>query len=116
MLAFFPLPPCGGGSGWGDGAARCLPARTSKMDFDLSDEQRLLKDAVTSLIEKEYTFEQRKAYAKEPLGYSEARWAQYAELALLRLPFAEELGGIGGTPVETMIVMEAFGRGLVIET
>src|SRR5260221_11298261 len=85
------------------------------MDFDLSDEQRLLKDAVTSLIEKEYTFEQRKAYAKEPLGYSEARWAQYAELGLLGLPFAEELGGIGGTPVETMIVMEAFGRGLVLE-
>jgi pimeloyl-CoA dehydrogenase small subunit len=85
------------------------------MDFDLSDEQRLLKDSVTSLIDKEYTFEQRKAYAKEPLGYSEARWAQYAELGLLGLPFAEELGGIGGTPVETMIVMEAFGRGLVLE-
>src|SRR5260221_7583061 len=85
------------------------------MDFDLSDEQRLLKDAVTSLIDKEYPFEQRKAYAKEPLGYSEARWAQYAELGLLGLPFAEELGGIGGTPVETMIVMESFGRGLVLE-
>jgi pimeloyl-CoA dehydrogenase small subunit len=85
------------------------------MDFDLSDEQRLLKDSVTSLIEKEYAFEQRKTYAREALGYSEARWAQFAELGLLGLPFAEELGGIGGTPVETMIVMEAFGRGLVLE-
>ena len=85
------------------------------MDFDLSDEQRLLKESVTSLIEKEYAFERRKAYAREAPGYSEARWAQYAELGLLGLPFAEELGGVGGTPVETMIVMEAFGRGLVLE-
>jgi pimeloyl-CoA dehydrogenase small subunit len=85
------------------------------MDFDLSDEQRLLKDSVGGLIEKEYKFEQRKAYATEPLGYSEARWAQFAELGLLALPFAEARGGIGGTPVETMIVMEAFGRGLVLE-
>jgi pimeloyl-CoA dehydrogenase small subunit len=85
------------------------------MDFDLSDEQRLLKDQVTSLIEKEYGFEQRKTYAREPLGYSAARWAQFAELGLLALPFAEAQGGIGGTPVETMIVMEAFGRGLVLE-
>jgi pimeloyl-CoA dehydrogenase small subunit len=85
------------------------------MDFDLSDEQRLLKDQVGGLIEKEYGFEQRKAYAKEPSGYSQARWAQFAELGLLALPFAEAQGGIGGTPVETMIVMEAFGRGLVLE-
>ncbi len=85
------------------------------MDFDLSDEQRLLKDSVTRLIADAYDFEQRKAYAKEPLGYSAARWAQYAELGLLGLPFAEGEGGIGGTPVETMIVMEAFGRGLVLE-
>jgi pimeloyl-CoA dehydrogenase small subunit len=85
------------------------------MDFDLSDEQRLLKDSVSGLIEKEYGFEQRKAYAQEPLGYSQARWAQFAELGLLALPFAEAQGGIGATPVETMIVMEAFGRGLVLE-
>src|SRR6266568_4264482 len=88
---------------------------SSRMDFDLSDEQRLLKDSVTRLIADAYDFEQRKAYAKEPLGYSAARWAQYAELGLLGLPFAEGEGGIGGTPVETMIVMEAFGRGLVLE-
>ncbi len=85
------------------------------MDFDLSDEQRLLKDQVSGLIAKEYSFEQRRAYAREPLGYSAMRWAQFAELGLLALPFAEAQGGIGGTPVETMIVMEAFGRGLVLE-
>jgi pimeloyl-CoA dehydrogenase small subunit len=85
------------------------------MDFDLTEEQRLLQESVGKLIADEYDFEKRKAYAKEPAGYSEARWAQYAELGLLGLPFAESLGGSGGTPVETMIVMEAFGRGLVLE-
>ncbi len=85
------------------------------MDFDLTEEQRLLQESVGKLIADEYDFEKRKAYAKEPAGYSDARWAQYAELGLLGLPFPERLGGSGGTPVETMIVMEAFGRGLVLE-
>ncbi len=85
------------------------------MDFDLTEEQRLLQESVGKLIADAYGFEQRKAYAKEPAGYSAARWAQFAEMGLLGLPFAESLGGSGGTPVETMIVMEAFGRGLVLE-
>jgi pimeloyl-CoA dehydrogenase small subunit len=85
------------------------------MDFDLSDEQRLLQDSVTRLIAEEYGFERRRLYAAEPAGFSAARWAQYAELGLLGLPFADELGGSGGSAVETMIVMEAFGRGLVLE-
>jgi pimeloyl-CoA dehydrogenase small subunit len=85
------------------------------MDFDLTEEQRLLQESVGKLIADAYDFEKRKAYAKEPMGYSAERWAHYAELGLLGLPFPERLGGSGGTPVETMIVMEAFGRGLVLE-
>ena len=85
------------------------------MDFDLSEEQRLLQESVGKLIADEYDFEQRKAYAKEPTGFSLARWAQFAELGLLGIPFPESLGGSGGSAVETMIVMEAFGRGLVLE-
>jgi pimeloyl-CoA dehydrogenase small subunit len=85
------------------------------MDFDLNDEQRLLKDSVDRLIAERYDFEQRKGYATHPQGYDPKLWAQYAELGLLALPFAEADGGIGGGPVETMIVMEAFGRGLVLE-
>ena len=85
------------------------------MDFDLTEEQRLLQESVGKLIADEYDFEKRKAYAKEPVGYSSERWAHYAELGLLGLPFPEHLGGSGGTPVETMIVTEAFGRGLVLE-
>jgi len=85
------------------------------MDFDLSDEQRLLKDSVDRLIADQYQFEQRKKYLTEPDGWSRDAWKQYAELGLLGLPFAEQLGGFGGGPIETMIVMEAFGRGLVLE-
>jgi pimeloyl-CoA dehydrogenase small subunit len=85
------------------------------MDFDLTDEQRLLKDSVDRLIADQYQFEQRKKYMAEPDGWSRAVWQQYAEIGLLGLPFAEAHGGFGGGPVETMIVMEAFGSGLVLE-
>jgi pimeloyl-CoA dehydrogenase small subunit len=85
------------------------------MDFDLTDEQRLLKDSVDRLVADQYQFEQRKKYMAEPDGWSATVWQQYAELGLLGLPFAEAYGGFGGGPIETMIVMEAFGRGLVLE-
>ena len=85
------------------------------MDFDLTDEQRLLKDSVERVMADRYDFERRKHYQRTPEGYSRELWAQYAELGLLALPFAEEEGGIGGGPVDTMIVMEAFGRALALE-
>ncbi len=85
------------------------------MDFDLTEEQRLLKDSVDRLIADRYDFETRKKFMAEPDGWSRELWSQYAELGLLGLPFEERHGGFGGGPVETMIVMEAFGRGLVLE-
>jgi pimeloyl-CoA dehydrogenase small subunit len=85
------------------------------MDFELSEEQRLLQESVGRLLPDRYGFEQRTAYMKEPGGFSRAMWKQYADLGLLALPFAEEDGGIGGGPVDIMIVMEAMGRALVLE-
>jgi pimeloyl-CoA dehydrogenase small subunit len=85
------------------------------MDFSLSDEQRLLKDSVDRLMADRYAFDQRKAYFKEAGGWSAALWSQYAELGLLGLPFAEEYGGFGGGAVDVMLVMEAFGRALILE-
>jgi pimeloyl-CoA dehydrogenase small subunit len=85
------------------------------MDFDLTEDQRLLKESVDRLIADQYSFAQRKGYAAEAPGWSAKMWAQYAEMGLLGLPFEETLGGFGGGPVETMIVMETFGRGLVLE-
>ena len=85
------------------------------MDFDLNDDQRLLKDSVDRLIADKYGFDHRRGFMAEPGGWSRTMWAQFAELGLLGLPFSEELGGFGGGPVESMIVAEAFGRGLVVE-
>jgi pimeloyl-CoA dehydrogenase small subunit len=85
------------------------------MDFDLSDEQRLLKESVDRLILDQYQFQQRKQYMAEPAGFSAAMWQRLADQGLLGLPFPEEFGGFGGGSVETMIVAEAFGRGLVVE-
>jgi pimeloyl-CoA dehydrogenase small subunit len=85
------------------------------MDFDFTEEQRLLKESVDRFISDRYDFEQRKTFAKNDTGYARENWSQFAELGLLAIPFAEEHGGFGGGPIETMIVMEAFGRGLVLE-
>jgi pimeloyl-CoA dehydrogenase small subunit len=85
------------------------------MDFALNDEQRLLRESTERLLGEHYDFEARKRYAREANGFSEELWRRYAELGLLALPFAESDGGIGAGPVETMIVMEAFGRVLALE-
>jgi pimeloyl-CoA dehydrogenase small subunit len=85
------------------------------MDFELSDEQRLLKDSVERLLGDHYEFEARKTYMEAPEGFSRELWGKYAELGLLGLPFEERFGGFGGGPVETMIVAEAFGRVLALE-
>jgi pimeloyl-CoA dehydrogenase small subunit len=85
------------------------------MDFDFTEEQRLLDETVRRLVKDEYEFEMRKKYRASPPGFSKELWARYAEIGLLGLPFPESEGGFGGSAVETMIVMENFGRGLVLE-
>ncbi|MBC8130539.1 MAG: acyl-CoA dehydrogenase family protein [Rhizobiaceae bacterium] len=85
------------------------------MDFDLSDDQRAIKDSVDRLVRERYTFDARKRHRAEEKGWSDAVWAEFAELGILAVPFSEDEGGLGGGAVETMIVMEAFGRGLVVE-
>src|SRR5215813_13423727 len=85
------------------------------MDFELTDEQRLLRESVDRLLADHYAFAQRRGYLAEPEGWSTALWSRYAEQGLLGLPFAEEYGGFGGGPIEVMLVMEAFGRVLALE-
>jgi pimeloyl-CoA dehydrogenase small subunit len=85
------------------------------MNFDLTEEQQLLKDSVTRLLADRYGFENRKAFQASPDGWSRDLWRQYAELGLLGVPFSEADGGFGGGPVETMLIMEAFGRALALE-
>jgi pimeloyl-CoA dehydrogenase small subunit len=85
------------------------------MNFELSEEQTMLKDTVERLMSRDYSFQQRQAYAGEADGWSRALWARYAELGLLALPFDAEHGGLDYGPVEMMIVQEAMGRALVLE-
>jgi pimeloyl-CoA dehydrogenase small subunit len=86
------------------------------MDFDLNGEQRQLKDSIERLLADSYgDLAQRQAYQKEPKGYSERLWRQYADLGLLAAPFAEAHGGLGQGLTETMIIAEAFGGALSID-
>jgi pimeloyl-CoA dehydrogenase small subunit len=85
------------------------------MDFEPSDDQRLLVESVTRMLADNYSFAQRKGYMAQPAGYSPEMWSKFAELGLLGVPFAEEYGGYGGGTQEVMLVMQAFGRALVVE-
>lgn len=85
------------------------------MDFDLSDEQKLIADNVARLMKDKYGFEQRKVYGAATNGFGEELWRQYADLGLLGAPFSEEDGGYGGGAVEIMLTQEAFGRALTLE-
>src|SRR6478672_10175871 len=85
------------------------------MDFEFTDEQRLLRDSVDRLLTDHYGFAQRRGYLADPEGWSTGLWSRYAEQGLLGLPFAEEYGGFGGGALEIMLVMEAFGRVLALE-
>ena len=85
------------------------------MDFEYSEDQVLLKESVDRFVQNDYGFERRRKLVETDEGFAAENWAKFAELGWLGMPFPEEFGGFGGTPVETMIVMEAFGSGIVVE-
>lgn len=85
------------------------------MNFDLSDDQRLLKDSIDRLIADRYQLDQRAAWMAEPQGWSAMIWQEMVDMGLTMMPFPEAVGGLGLGSVELMIVGEAFGRGLVVE-
>jgi alkylation response protein AidB-like acyl-CoA dehydrogenase len=85
------------------------------MDLTLSDEQRLLRESADRFVSETYTADHRRRTANDPLGFSAAIWKQFADLGWLALPIPEAHGGLGGGSIETGILMEAFGRGLVSE-
>lgn len=85
------------------------------MNFNLSEEQNLLKDSVTKFVLNDYDYETRTKHTQMEAGFDPNTWNTFAELGWLCVPFSEEDGGIGGGPIETMIMMEEFGKGLVVE-
>jgi alkylation response protein AidB-like acyl-CoA dehydrogenase len=85
------------------------------MNFDLTEEQQMLRDSVARYVQDEYDFDTRRALADSEDGFSREKWRVFAELGWLSVPFGEEHGGFGGGAVDTMVMMEQFGRGLVLE-
>ena len=85
------------------------------MDFEYSDEQRLLSETLRKFLNTGYTFDAREKLMKTTPGYSEDVWAALAEMGILGVPFDADLGGFGGTTVDMMVVMEALGEALVVE-
>jgi pimeloyl-CoA dehydrogenase small subunit len=85
------------------------------MDFELSNEQQLLKDSADRLIADRYDMQARNRILESDGGWSREIWSTLAELGFLGLPFSGADGGFDGGPVEQMLVLEAFGRGLLVE-
>ncbi|MDX1482525.1 MAG: acyl-CoA dehydrogenase family protein [Woeseiaceae bacterium] len=85
------------------------------MDFSLTDEQAMLADSIGRYIDDNYDFDARMKIVESDRDFSADHWRAFAEMGWTALPFAEADGGFDGGAIETMLVMEAFGRGLVVE-
>ena len=85
------------------------------MNFDLSEEQQLLKDSVDRFVSDNYDLDTRQKLSKNEAGFSDTYWQTMAELGWLGVTVPEAYGGFGGNQADTMVLMEAFGKGLVLE-
>ena len=85
------------------------------MDFTFNEEQSLIQDQVDQFVQKEYDWETRQSLSNSDLGFGDNNWQKFAELGWLGISVSEESGGFGGSAIESMLIMEAFGKGLVVE-
>lgn len=85
------------------------------MDFSVTEEQTMLADSVARFIDNDYDFETRQRLAASEAGFSPEFWQMFADLGWTAVLFGEEDGGLSGGPVEMTLLMEQFGRGLVVE-
>ncbi len=85
------------------------------MDFSFNEEQALLEESVARFIQNDYAFDDRQKAIKSEDGFDRSNWQTFAELGWLGVPFAEADGGFAGGAVESMLLLEQFGRGLVVE-
>ena len=85
------------------------------MDFSYTEEQTLLRNSVSKYLADKYTFDSWRKFTRNDLGRDPSHWAQFAELGLLAAPLPEAFGGLGGGAVDAQIVMEEFGKALVVE-
>jgi alkylation response protein AidB-like acyl-CoA dehydrogenase len=85
------------------------------MDIQFTEEQEMLRSSVQRLLRDQYDFDARRKILASEDGFSRKHWAGFAELGLLAAPFSEDVGGLGGGQLSTMIIMQEFGRHLVVE-
>lgn len=85
------------------------------MDFNPSEEQRMLSDSIARFVQDRYDLERRKAYLQHAGSFCSENWRMLAELGITALVFPDELGGFDGTPADVAVVMEQLGKGLVVE-
>jgi alkylation response protein AidB-like acyl-CoA dehydrogenase len=85
------------------------------VDFNFSEEQDMVRDGLSRMVRETYGWETRNEAIASKAGWRPEVWAQLAELGILGMPFGEDVGGFGGGAVDSMIVMEEFGKGLVVE-
>ncbi|MCR6643776.1 MAG: acyl-CoA dehydrogenase family protein [Terricaulis sp.] len=84
------------------------------MNFDYTEEQSMLRDSIAKWAAGQYDFEKRREALKSEDGWKK-NWATFAELGLLAAPLPEDAGGLGGGPIDIAVVMEEFGKALVVE-
>jgi alkylation response protein AidB-like acyl-CoA dehydrogenase len=85
------------------------------MDFSLSEVQSMLTDSIEKFVANDYDFETRQKYAASDSGFSTEVWRTFAELGWTAVPFREDDGGLNGGPIDTMVMMQLFGRALIVE-
>ena len=85
------------------------------MDLQLNEQQVLISETANKYINDNYSFEFRNKLIQNQDSYSKKIWRDFAEMGWLGLPFKEEDGGFSGNAIDIMVLMEAFGKGLVIE-
>ena len=85
------------------------------MNFDLTEEQQMIRDSIARFVQDDYDWDTRRAIASSDSGMSDKAWSTFAELGWLSIPFSEEDGGFGGNIVDTMVIMEEIGKGLIVE-
>src|SRR5258707_5473911 len=90
-------------------------ATRRQVDIQFTDEQELLRDSLQRLLRDQYDFDTRRKIIATEEGWSRRHWAAFAELGLLAAPFPEDFGGLGAGPLASMIIMQEFGRNLVVE-
>ena len=85
------------------------------MNFELSEEQKMIQQSVERFVQENYDLPKRVEISSKDPGYNKEYWGSMAELGWLGLPFEEKDGGFGGNQIDTLVIMEQFGKGLVLE-